>query len=76
MDIVSNFTYKTSAPAARALTVLRSVLDNSDLDKIDEWITQFTKSSFTDDPNNRLLKYCEYYKVYIPAKFSSDPGHP
>ncbi len=71
MGAVANPAHGTSAPAGRALTVLRPALDMTDLSIIEEWKAYYEVHTFKDDPNNRLKQYCEYYLIYVPAKFSS-----
>jgi len=71
MSAVANPTHHTSAPAGRALTVLRPALDVADLPIIGKWKDYYEAHTFKDDPNNRLKQYCEYYLIYVPAKFSS-----
>lgn len=74
ISIVSNTDYGSAAPAARALTVLKSALTPDDLRQLASWSDRFRTAIYPDDPKNRLLKYCEYYETYIPAKFASDPS--
>lgn len=57
-------------PVARALTVLRSVLNLSDMSLIDNWIRQY-QTPLSGDRNNRILNYCRHYKVYVKAKFAN-----
>jgi len=71
MSAVANPKHATSAPAGRALTVLRSALDIKDLPMIEKWQTYYETQPHGDDPLNRLKQYCDYYLIYIPAKFSS-----
>jgi len=72
-QLVESDTYNTAVPAARALTVLRGVLEPSDISTINSWIVRYQNKRYPDDPHNRLLKYAEYYSVYVPAKYASDP---
>jgi hypothetical protein len=71
MEQIANPTHSTAAPAGRALTVLRPALSPSDLPRIAEWQAYYETHRFADDPQNRLMQYCDYYLVYVPSKFAS-----
>jgi hypothetical protein len=61
------------APKARALTVLREVLEPADVPLIERWRQRFRKQFI--DPNERgyrLVVYADYLAVYVPAKFNSE----
>ena len=63
-------------PKARALTVLRRVLDEQDIPKLIEWRDRFTsKYPNNTDEGHRLVIYTEYLIAYVQAKFSSRPKY-
>ena len=71
MSVLADPKYKTSKPAGRALTQLRSALTLEDVDRIREWKEFYRFHKYPDDPTNRLEQYCDYYLVYVRSKFAS-----
>lgn len=64
----------TSAdPIARALTVLRPLLNPDDLSDIERWQRRFQAAPFDEPRFSRLVVYADYLRIYIAAKFDSEP---
>lgn len=63
-------------PPARALTVLRPALTESDLPLLRELRKDLPKRRLRGKGKKRLQTYLDYLIEYIPAKFSSDPRNP
>ncbi len=60
------------APAARALTVLRGVLELVDLPTLHKWLARFKTKYLDNTDGHRLVVYTEYLIVYVSAKYNSD----
>lgn len=58
---------------ARALTVLRPLLEAADVERIKEWQARFANPPFDLPAASRLKIYADYLGVYIPAKYNSEP---
>jgi hypothetical protein len=57
----------------RTLTVLREVLDTSDIGRLKEWQRRYSKNLPEGERAERIPKYLDYLVIYIEHKFKSDP---
>jgi hypothetical protein len=60
----------------RTLTVLREVLDPSDLGRLKAWQHRYSADLPEGERAERIPKYLDYLVVYVEHKFKSDPTGP
>lgn len=68
-DIVDKATH--ADPVGRALTVLRPVIETSDLPRLQTWLAKIKRQPLDGTNPERIEKYLEYLMTYVPAKFAS-----